>query len=79
MWSAKIFTLFPDFFPGLLDVGMYRRAREKNIWNLETVNIRDYAIDKHGSVDDKPFGGGSGMIMRADVINNCSEKNLNTN
>ena len=79
MWSAKIFTLFPDFFPGLLDVGMYRRAREKNIWNLETVNIRDYAIDKHGSVDDKPFGGGSGMIMRADVINNCLEKNLNTN
>ena len=79
MWSAKIFTLYPDFFPGLLDVGMYKRAREKNIWNLETVNIRDYAIDKHGSVDDKPFGGGSGMIMRADVINNCLEKNLNTN
>ena len=79
MWSAKIFTLYPDFFPGLLDVGMYKRAREKNIWNLETVNIRDYAIDKHRSVDDKPFGGGSGMIMRADVINNCLEKNLNTN
>ena len=79
MFSAKIFTLYPEFFPGLLDIGMYRRAREKKIWSLDVVNIRDFAIDKHGSVDDKPFGGGSGMLMRPDVVNNCIEKNQNDN
>jgi tRNA (guanine37-N1)-methyltransferase len=79
MWSAKIFTLYPDFFPGLLDIGMYKRAREKNIWGLEVVNIRDYAIDKHGSVDDKPFGGGKGMLLRPDVVNDCLTKNKNSN
>ena len=79
MWEAKILTLYPDFFPGLLDIGMYKRAREKNIWSLDIVNIREHAIDKHGSVDDKPFGGGSGMLMRADVVNNCLKKNQNNN
>ena len=58
---------------------MYRRAREKKIWSLDVVNIRDFAMDKHGSVDDKPFGGGSGMLMRPDVVNNCIEKNQNDN
>jgi tRNA (guanine37-N1)-methyltransferase len=71
--------LYPEFFPGLLDIGMYRRAREKKIWSLDVVNIRDFAMDKHGSVDDKPFGGGSGMLMRPDVVNNCIEKNQNDN
>ena len=79
MFAAKIFTLYPEFFPGLLDIGMYRRAREKKIWSLDVVNIRDFAMDKHGSVDDKPFGGGSGMLMRPDVVNNCIEKNQNDN
>ena len=79
MWSAKIFTLYPEFFPGLLDVGIYKRAREKNIWELDIVNIRDYALDKHGSVDDKPFGGGRGMLMRADVTDNCLINNQNNN
>jgi tRNA (guanine37-N1)-methyltransferase len=79
MFAAKIFTLYPEFFPGLLDIGMYRRAREKKIWSLDVVNIRDFAIYKHGSVDDKPFGGGSGMLMRPDVVNNCIEKNQNDN
>jgi tRNA (guanine37-N1)-methyltransferase len=79
MFAAKIFTLYPEFFPGLLDIGMYRRAREKKFWSLDVVNIRDFAIDKHGSVDDKPFGGGSGMLMRPDVVNNCIEKNQNDN
>lgn len=79
MWSAKIFTLYPEFFPGLLDMGIYKRAREKNIWELDIVNIRDYALDKHGSVDDKPFGGGRGMLMRADVIYNCLINNQNNN
>ena len=79
MFAAKIFTLYPEFFPGLLDIGMYRRAREKKIWSLDVVNIRDFAMDKHGSVDDKPFGGGSGMLMIPDVVNNCIEKNQNDN
>ena len=79
MFVAKIFTLYPEFFPGLLDIGMYRRAREKKIWSLDVINIRDFAIDKHGSVDDKPFGGGSGMLMRPDVVNNCIETNKNDN
>jgi len=76
MWSVKVFTLYPEFFPGILDIGLYKKAREKKIWSLDIVNIRDYAFDKHGSVDDKPFGGGSGMVMRADVIDACLEKNL---
>ena len=79
MWSAKVFTLYPEFFPGLLDLGIYKRARTKKIWNLEVVNIRNFAIDKHGSVDDKPFGGGKGMLMRADVVNNCLVENKNNN
>ena len=79
MWSAKIFTLYPEFFPGLLDMGIYKRAREKNIWKLDIINIRDYALDKHGSVDDKPFGGGRGMLMRADVTDNCLINNQNNN
>ncbi len=76
MWSAKIFTLYPEFFPGILDIGLYKRARENKIWSLDVINIRDYALDKHGSVDDTPFGGGSGMVMRADVIDNCLDKNV---
>ncbi len=76
MWSAKIFTLYPEFFPGILDIGLYKKARENKIWSLDVINIRDYALDKYGSVDDTPFGGGSGMVMRADVIDNCLEKNI---
>ena len=76
MWSAKIFTLYPEFFPGILDIGLYKKARENKIWSLDIINIRDYALDKHGSVDDTPFGGGSGMVMRADVIDNCLDKNI---
>jgi len=76
MWSVKVFTLYPEFFPGILDIGLYKKAREKKIWSLDVVNIRDYTFNKHGSVDDKPFGGGSGMVMRADVIDACLEKNL---
>ncbi|CAO6129698.1 TrmD tRNA-(guanine-N1)-methyltransferase [Candidatus Pelagibacterales bacterium] len=76
MWSAKIFTLYPEFFPGILDIGLYKRARENKIWSLDVINIRDYALDKHGSVDDTPFGGGSGMVMRADIIDSCLDKNI---
>ena len=77
MFAANIFTLYPEIFPGALGHGIYQRASEKKIWNLNVTNIRDYALDKHLTVDDKPFGGGSGMIMKADVIDNCLDKNAN--
>ena len=54
MYSANIFTLYPDFFPGVLGSGIYQRASDKKIWELNVKNIRDYASDKHASVDDKP-------------------------
>ena len=76
MWTARVFTLYPEFFPGPLGNGLYKRALDKKIWSLEVVNIRDYAFDKHKTVDDTPFGGGSGMLMRADIIANSLDKNI---
>ena len=76
MWTARVFTLYPELFPGPLGSGLYKRALDKKIWSLEVVNIRDYATDKHKTVDDTPFGGGSGMLMRADVIANSLDKNI---
>jgi tRNA (guanine37-N1)-methyltransferase len=77
VFSANIFTLYPDVFPGVLGHGLYERASKNNIWKLNVKNIRDYASDKHLTVDDKPFGGGSGMVLKADVINKCLDKNSN--
>ena len=76
MWTARVFTLYPELFPGPLDSGLYKKALDKKIWSLEVVNIRDYATDKHKTVDDTPFGGGSGMLLRADVIANALDKNI---
>jgi len=76
MWTVRVFTLYPELFPGPLGSGLYRKALEKKLWSLEVVNIRDYAGDKHKTVDDTPFGGGSGMLMRADVIANSLDKNI---
>ena len=76
MWVARVFTLYPELFPGPLNSGLYKKSLEKKIWSLEVVNIRDYALDKHKTVDDTPFGGGSGMLMRADVIANSLDKNI---
>ena len=76
MWVARVFTLYPELFPGPLGSGLYKKALEKKLWSLEIVNIRDYALDKHKTVDDTPFGGGSGMVMRADVIANSLDKNV---
>ena len=76
MWTARVFTLYPELFPGPLGSGLYKKALDKKIWSLEIVNIRDYAQDKHKTVDDTPFGGGSGMIMRADVLANSLDKNI---
>jgi len=79
MWKARVFTLYPELFPGPLGSGLYKKALEKKLWSLEVVNIRDYALDKHKTVDDTPFGGGSGMLMRADVIANSLDKNITNN
>ena len=79
MWKARVFTLYPELFPGPLGSGLYKKALEKKLWSLEVVNIRDYALDRHKTVDDTPFGGGSGMLMRADVIANSLDKNITNN
>ena len=79
MLSVKIFSLYPDMFPGPLDVGLYKRARKKKIWSLDVINIRDYAKDKHRTVDDTPFGGGNGMLMRADIVAEALDKNIKKN
>ena len=79
MWVARVFTLYPELFPGPLGSGLYKKALEKKLWSLEVVNIRDYAADKHKTVDDTSFGGGSGMLMRADVIANSLDKNITDN
>ena len=76
MWKARVFTLYPELFPGPLGSGLYKKALEKKLWSLKVVNIRDYATDKHKTVDDTPFGGGSSMLMRADVIANSLDKNI---
>ena len=68
MFIAQVFTLYPDFFPGPLDKGLYGKAMEKKIWDLKTVDIREYALDKHKTVDDTPYGGGSGMLLKPDVV-----------
>ena len=67
-WHAKIITLFPEIFPGSLSASLVGRALENGLWRLDTLNLRDYATDRHRSVDDTPFGGGAGMVLRPDVI-----------
>ena len=79
MFVIKIFTLYPDLFPGPLDTGIYKKAQEAKIWNLKVINIRDYATDRHSSVDDTPFGGGSGMLLRPDVIASALDSNVKDN
>jgi tRNA (guanine37-N1)-methyltransferase len=75
MFKAKILTIFPEVFPGFLGYSLTGKALKDGLWTLEAVNIRDYAFDKHGSVDDTPCGGGAGMIMRPDVLGNAIEHN----
>lgn len=67
-WAATVVTLFPEMFPGPLGHSLAGRALKEGVWSLETVDIRAHARDKHRSVDDAPFGGGPGMVMRPDVL-----------
>jgi tRNA (guanine37-N1)-methyltransferase len=75
MWQAQIFTLYPDFFPGPLNKGLYGKALTNKIWDLKVVNIREAAEDKHKTVDDTPFGGGSGMLLKADILAKSLDEN----
>ena len=68
MFQAQIFTLYPEVFPGPLAKGLYGKALINKLWNLSVINIRDAATDKHKTVDDTPYGGGSGMLLKANVL-----------
>lgn len=67
-WAATVLTLFPDMFPGALAVSLVGQALDAGIWSLDTVQIRDFSVGKHASVDNSPAGGGAGMVLRADVV-----------
>ncbi|MGH7099466.1 MAG: tRNA (guanosine(37)-N1)-methyltransferase TrmD, partial [Stellaceae bacterium] len=67
-WQATVLTIFPEMLPGPLAHSLAGKARAAGLWSLETVDIRAFARDKHRSVDDAPFGGGAGMVMRPDVL-----------
>ncbi|MBQ9731680.1 MAG: tRNA (guanosine(37)-N1)-methyltransferase TrmD [Alphaproteobacteria bacterium] len=73
--KVKVLTIFPELFPGFLGSSLTGKALDDGKWSLETVNIRNYAFDKHGSVDDTPAGGGAGMVMRPDVLGAALKEN----
>ena len=75
--QVQIFTLYPEIFPGPLDKGLYGKAMDKKLWSLNIVNIRDSATDKHKTVDDTPYGGGTGMLLKPDVLASSIDKNVN--
>jgi tRNA (guanine37-N1)-methyltransferase len=77
MWKARIFTLYPEIFPGPLNKGLYGKALSNKIWNLDIINIRDSAEDKHKTVDDTSFGGGSGMLIKPDVLASSIDQHMN--
>ena len=76
MFLSRIFTLYPEYFPGYLNKGLFGKAMNEKIWNLETVNIRNYSSDKHKTVDDTPYGGGNGMLIKADVLAKSLDENI---
>lgn len=73
-WRALVLTLYPDMFPGPLGQSLAGRGLADNIWQLATIDIREFATDRHRSVDDTPAGGGPGMVMRADVVGNAIDR-----
>ena len=76
MFQAQVFTLYPEVFPGPLAKGLYGKALFNKLWNLEVINIRDSATDKHKTVDDTPYGGGTGMLIKADVLANSLDQKV---
>jgi len=77
-WTATVLTIFPSMFPGPLGTSLAGRALESGLWSLRTIDIRDFATDRHQTVDDAPFGGGAGMVMRPDVVDAALEAALKT-
>jgi tRNA (guanine37-N1)-methyltransferase len=67
-WTATVLTIFPEMFPGPLGFSLAGKGLERGLWRLQAVDLRDFASDRHRSVDDAPFGGGAGMVMRPDVV-----------
>jgi len=76
MFQAQVFTLYPEVFPGPLSRGLYGKALSNKLWDLNVINIRDAATDKHKTVDDTPYGGGTGMLLKADVLANALDQNV---
>ena len=76
MLKTQVLTLYPEIFPGPLNKGLYGKAMAKKIWSLNVVNIRDAATDKHKTVDDTPYGGGSGMLLKPDILAKSIDKNI---
>ena len=68
MWRASVITIFPELFPGPLGASLAGKAQAKGLWALEAVDLRDFAPDRHRTVDDTPAGGGPGMVMKPDVL-----------
>ena len=77
MLKAQVLTLYPEIFPGPLNKGLYGKAMAKKLWSLDVINIRDAALDKHKTVDDTPYGGGTGMLMKPDVLAKSIDENVN--
>lgn len=77
-WKAIVLTLFPGMFPGPLALSVLGKALQRELWNCETIDIREFAVGKHADVDDTPAGGGAGMVMRADVISAAIEQAKST-
>ncbi len=73
MWKAAALTIFPEMFPGPLGESLAGRALKEGLWELSAVDIRRFAKDRHGTVDDAPFGGGAGMVMKPDVLSDAIE------
>ena len=76
MFQAQVFTLYPEVFPGPLSKGLYGKALSNKLWNLSVINIRDAATDKHKTVDDTPYGGGTGMLLKADILANSLDQKV---
>jgi tRNA (guanine37-N1)-methyltransferase len=76
MFQAQVFTLYPEVFPGPLAKGLYGKALSNKLWNLSVINIRDAATDKHKTVDDTPYGGGTGMLLKADILANSLDRKV---
>ena len=76
MFQAQVFTLYPELFPGPLAKGLYGKALSNKLWNLSVINIRDAATDKHKTVDDTPYGGGTGMLLKADILANSLDQKV---